>query len=567
MRRWSHRAVQTVLLFLCIATAHVAAQHLEAISGEPRLLRRLPAVAGPARESPQTFQEAHAGPRGNVQLTGAHDGLFAPAGLTHAASAAPEWSASSVQVPQQAIPYYRELPAAARQENEDFGPPDEAEKGSEDDGNGSIEERLAKLEKSWQGLESDQEDEKADAAKKPSMNITGRIHLDSWWFGDTSEGIGYFENPDTGADPENRVFFRRLRIGFQGEAFETMLYKLEVDFNEPANPEIKDNYIGFDELPVFQRVLVGNQKRPLGLDHLNSSRYNIFIERPLVVEAFNEDARRIGIASYNVSDDEVYNWQYGLYLLENPAESGAVIGDSSQGSLNGRLASSPWYDEPSGGRYYFHWAISGMLARPDGDASPDDTNPNLGRFRTRSEIRSDTRWLDTGSIAGAENYEILGLESIYNYGPLQIVGEYQASWVQRDDITAGTGPDLSFNGGYIQVAYFLTGEHMAYDRESGTIDRIVPHENFFVVRDGAGSICHGCGAWQVAARYSYLDLTDNDVLGGVGSNTTLGLVWYMNPYASLQMNLVHGSVNEHELVGGFSEGDFTAFGTRLRIDF
>jgi phosphate-selective porin OprO/OprP len=430
-----------------------------------------------------------------------------------------------------------------------------------------MEERLAKLEGAWKEQEESEAAAKAAAAKKPTMNITGRIHLDSWSFTEDDEGIGFFENPDTGADPENRLFFRRLRIGWQGTAFETMLYKMEFDFNEPSNPEIKDNYIGFQHLPVFQRVLIGNQKRPLGLDHWNSSRYNIFIERPLVVEAFNEDTRRLGICSYNVSDDEVYNWQYGAYLLENPAESGSVIGDSRQGSFNARLASSPWYDEPSDGRYYLHWAIAGMVARPDGDVFPTDTNPNLGRFRTRSEIRSDSRWLDTGPIAGAENYEILGLESIYNYGPLQIVAEYQNTWLQRDETTPGTGPDVMFHGGYIYLAYFLTGEHMTYERDTGQLGRPSPFENFFVVRDADGRICHGWGAWQVAIRYSYLDISDEDIFGGIGSNTTLALVWYFNPYSSLQLNAVYGEIEEHEPAGGFTEGEFVALGARLRIDF
>src|SRR5690606_10697989 len=98
-------------------------------------------------------------------------------------------------------------------------------------------------------------------------------------------------------------------------------------------------------------------------------------------------------------------------------------------SANARLASSPWYDETSGGRGYFHWAVSGMLARPDGDANPLDTNSNEGRFRTRPEARSDSRWIDTGRIPGAQWYEIVGLETIFNVGSLQIVGEYQSNWM------------------------------------------------------------------------------------------------------------------------------------------
>ena len=411
---------------------------------------------------------------------------------------------------------------------------------------------------------------------KPTLTINGRIHLDYWNFADDSAGIGFFEHQDPtadnfGTDPEDRLFFRRIRLNFQGEVFETMVYRMQIEFNAPATGEMKDMYIGFKELPVLGTVLIGNQKRPIGLDHLNSSRFNVFIERPLVVEAFNEDARRLGVTASNNSEDLVYHWRYGLYALENPVLDGKVIGDSKQLSGNARLWSSPWYDESSGGRGYFHWAISGMVARPDGDVGPSstraDTNDNDGRFRTRGELRSDSRWIDTGRIAGADWYETLGLEAILNIGPLQVVGEYQSNWMQRDNVTAGTGPDLNFHGGYAYVAYMLTGEHVPYRRSSGTIDRVRPFENCFLVDTCNGGVAGGWGAWQIALRYSYLDLTDNDIRGGVEDNATLGLVWYFTSHSSLQFNAVYGDIQDRDPLGGFTDGHFTALGTRLRVNF
>ena len=81
-----------------------------------------------------------------------------------------------------------------------------------------------------------------------------------------------------------------------------MTYKYEAEFaGGSGKTSYRDLYFGFKGLPVFQTVLIGNQKRPYGLDHLNSSRYNIFIERPFVIEGFNQDARRLGVCSYGVS--------------------------------------------------------------------------------------------------------------------------------------------------------------------------------------------------------------------------------------------------------------------------
>jgi phosphate-selective porin OprO/OprP len=432
--------------------------------------------------------------------------------------------------------------------------------------NVSYEERLSILENAWRDSKAAEAKQTASSSGKPTLKINGRIHADHWSFANDSPGIHFFENPLTGVDPEDRFFFRRIRLKFEGEIFDNMVYRMQIDFNSPDSGEMKDMYIGWDNLPVLGRLLIGNQKRPLGLDHLNSSRFNIFMERPLVVEAFNEDARRFGIAAYNVSDDQRYNWRYGAYALENMVDDGEIIGDSRQWSVNARLASSPWYDESCDGRNYFHWAIAGMLARPDGDANPRDTNTNQGRFRTRAELRADRRWINTGRIAGAQWYEILALESILNIGPLHIVGEYQSNWMQRDNTTARTGPDLYFHGGYIFVAYMLTGEHVPYQRKSGTIGRVQPYRNFFLVDCGDG-IASGWGAWQVALRYSYLDLTDNDVQGGIEENVTLGLVWYFNANSSLQFNAIYGDIRDRAPVAGFSAGHFTAMGTRLRIDF
>ncbi|MCC9608700.1 OprO/OprP family phosphate-selective porin [Blastopirellula sp. JC732] len=399
--------------------------------------------------------------------------------------------------------------------------------------------------------------------KKPTFKIGGRVHFDTWDFPTNTPGIGYFENPTTGDDPQNRWAFRRVRLETSGDIFETMLWRIQVDFADPSEPSIKDVYIGWDELPGNTTVLLGNQKRPLGLDHLNSSRYNIFMERPLVIEAFNEDARRLGLCAYSYSDDLVYNWRYGIFNLENVSQSGAYIGDAFQGSGNARLASSPWYDDSSDGRGWYHWAIAGMVANPDGDALSNAPHSNQARFRTRPEARTSSRWIDTRTIADCHWYEVLGVESMLNVGAWNFCGEYQANFLQRDNGRS----DATFHGGYLQVGYFLTGEHMVLDRKSGTLDRVHPYENFFLVPDCYGGCGGGWGAWQVAARISYLDLTDQDIQGGLETNATLGLNWFWTSHSKMQFNAIYGDISEHAPVNGYTGGNFWILGCRFMVDF
>ncbi|REK24700.1 MAG: porin [Planctomycetota bacterium] len=403
--------------------------------------------------------------------------------------------------------------------------------------------------------------------KEATMKVVGRVHADAWGFPENDSDIDLLEGGPGG--PQSRLLFRRLRFGVRGDLPGNMQYRIEMEFAGGEDSEFRDAWIGWNDLPYVQTLLIGNQKRPYGLDHLNSSRYNVFLERPFVIEGFNQDARRLGVASYNVSDNERWTWRYGIYNQRLVQDEGDYLSDNWQPELAGRLANTFWWDECSDGRGYGHWAISGTAAFPGGpDSDNDPTGPDKSeaQFRTRPEARSSTRWLDTGIIDGVNNYTLLGAEGVLNFGPLQIVGEYQHVWVNR---VTGVGDDLGFYGGYIYASYFLTGEHMPWNRERGVLGRVKPFENYFAVRTCDGAVERGIGAWQIAARYSYADFHDADVLGGVGESFTFGLNWYWTPYARMQFNYIHGEIENNGVTQDplVLSGNYDILGARFMVDF
>jgi len=125
---------------------------------------------------------------------------------------------------------------------------------------------------------------------------------------------------------------------------------------------------------------------------------------------------------------------------------------------------------------------------------------------------------------------------------------------------------VTYHGGYVQVMRFLTGEHDHYSKKTGAFERVKPNENFFFVRDSSGNICRGRGAWQIGARYNYLDLNDKGLNGGIVHNMTYGLNWFLNPNMKMQFDYI-ATYRDAALAGSLGDGWIHGWGMRFAHDF
>ena len=121
-------------------------------------------------------------------------------------------------------------------------------------------------------------------------------------------------------------------------------------------------------------------------------------------------------------------------------------------------------------------------------------------------------------------------------GSLTFQAEYAAQWLT--DTLAANGQNAGtafYHGGYAEVLYFLTGEHQSYQRRDGVFGRVVPNQNLRCIK---GDDARGGGAWQIGARFSYLNLDSQQIQGGQIYDWTAGLNWYLNPNMTVQFNYI-----------------------------
>jgi phosphate-selective porin OprO/OprP len=355
--------------------------------------------------------------------------------------------------------------------------------------------------------------ESSDKAFK--LKFGGRIQAD-YTFASVDEGL-----PDEGDGFE----FRRARLFFSGTIYDRIEFKAQYNFTG-GDADIKDMYIGV--LNDWGTVRFGHYKEYFSLEELTSSKYLAFVERSLPIEAFSP-SRNSGIGVHGKSGNTL-NWGVGVFY---DADDFGVSTDENNTNVTGRVAWRPIYDDE--GSTMLHIGLS----------ATSKSRESTLRFRARPESHFAGRFVDTGNF-DADGATILDAEFAGVFGPMWFAAEYITT-----DVDAPTVGDPTFSGYYAQFGYYLTGEHRKYKASSGAFDRQKPKNS--LGKDG------GSGAWEIAVRYSNLNLDDAGIQGGEQTDITVGLNWYVNPATRMMVDYVMADVEDA------GDADFILW--RWQVDF
>jgi phosphate-selective porin OprO/OprP len=308
---------------------------------------------------------------------------------------------------------------------------------------------------------------------------------------------------------------RRARLYAKGQLREGLDFKVQFDFAGPGE-KLLDTYLRFGQVPFAGTVTVGRFKEPFGLDQLTGSANTAFLERALP-DAFSP-SRNWGLMARSASSGERATWALGVFQNIDDRFFGSSGGGKAL-ALTGRVTWLPRYAED--GRRILHLGAAYSLRHPDDPV----------RYRQRPEAHFTAVLTDTRAFS-AEWVHLFGLEAAWVNGPFALQAEYIGAIADASAVG-----DPYFDGYYVQASYFLTGEHRPYGRRTGVFGRVKPNRSFL-----SGG---GWGAWEIAARYSCIDLSDGGLPASARTlqDIAVGLNWHLNPNVKLMWNYIRSDVD------------------------
>jgi phosphate-selective porin OprO/OprP len=319
----------------------------------------------------------------------------------------------------------------------------------------------------------------------------------------------------------NSLDVRRFEFFAQGTVDRHL--RFSASFNLGADAGFGDVFVeGRDDgLNIFGyrvgQFRLGSFQEPFSFERLMSSYYTGFLERSLPVWTFTPGSN-IGYMVFDTTKNKRLTWAVGFFSWGQANEANA---SNSVLSVSSRITWLPVYRD--GGENLLHIGASFSNRDPNGST----------RYRSRPEARFVDFLVDTGDFS-ASRIRLYGLEFVGIRGPLSFQSELIVSDVSGTDLGSAR-----FWGSYVQVGWFLTGEHKSYDTQLGVFSRVIPKEEsqgLFRKRPGGGL--------ELTGRISNVDLDNGDITGGQMTDLSFGVNWYLSATSAVKFNYINSNVKD-----------------------
>jgi len=240
------------------------------------------------------------------------------------------------------------------------------------------------------------------------------------------------------------------------------------------------------------------------------------------------DARNFGAVLHGNALGDRMSWAAGIF--NNFIDTDQSI-DAAATSVVGRITWLPYLAEDESNLLHL-----GVSVRQSNDS-------NVYHFQSTPEFDKAPFFVDTG-LGDAERVRQYNLELSWRGGPFWVAAEYVNA-----DVNSPSDGNLSFDGYEITGSWILTGEMRDYRYKGGTLGPVPVARSVYQ---------NGKGAWELAGRWSSVDLTDGTVDGGEMDILSAGINWWLTPTFMLNLNYRYIQNDRFELEG-------TSSGAMLRL--
>ena len=379
---------------------------------------------------------------------------------------------------------------------------------------------------------------------RSSIAVRANVQLDGALYSESPAGplTTDFRRGSVGAPPNREndaardfsdgFYFRRARFGVEGTLARDFNYRLLLELGGSGTEgptRINDAWIAYTGFAPFTFQL-GAFSPAANMDDGTSPEDLAFLERA----SASELSRSLGGADGRIGFAIKAN---GPRWMSSLALTTRTVNDAEVFDVQAAVVARAGFLVATSSDYNLHLGASGTYVFSPADQGQGTSPRHPLRFRERPEIRVDSvRLIDTGSI-DADNASVYGLEFGGNWKSLYLQGEH--FWYDVARRGSASLPDPDFTGYYLQGSWMLTGESRRYNAATGSFQNPRPLVPF----SGNG----GWGAWELAMRYSRMNLnfnaglegtaaTPDSVRGGDQQVWTLGVNWFPNPNMKVMLN-------------------------------
>lgn len=368
-------------------------------------------------------------------------------------------------------------------------------------------------------------------ADERTFRLRGRLDTDSIWTTQSDANIAAF------GDLGNVVGLRRARIGAEGTFAVGGRYLTEIDLAS-GDVVLRDLMVGWGDPQGIGERRIGHFLEPFSLELGTSDNVYAFMERSPVNALDPERSWGAGLFRENLTENSL--------LALGVFQSGSDLndfqgGDGSAAALTGRFTTAPILEDD--GRRLLHLGAAVSERLPEAGVVVINQRPRSSLIDFVDSARSP---FVPQIRVPADFQQLLNLQVAFVRGAFWTQTEWYGSWIAQRN-----GGTVYLHGFHTDCGYFLTGEHRRYLGPAGVFGPI--HVQHPVIRwFGGRGRPRGSGAWEVAARMSYLDFQDSDTpadaagqrVGIRQMQSTLGMNWYLADQLRVMFNYSYAVPDE-----------------------